>query len=287
MILALVAFVGGVWRTVFMDNLFTSIHTFNELWKKGLYACGTCRAGRGMPKDLEKASGATKRSGDVKWRMGKMQDGGSVTAAQWFDSGPCCVLSTRHPPEQKDVLRHKPGQKERVPVPSLLCYDEYNKHMGAVDLADHKRAMLTCRQRTHKWWLCVFYWILDSAVINANVVRNLKKDELGIKGFGGREFVEELVDGLRHEALCEEEDAAAAVRAGKKMKGNFDRLVGRHFPANFGGKGKRCVVCAEYFAGDAAGNKKTPYGCKQCGEHMHIECFEAWHTQLRPVSGKS
>lgn len=125
--------------------------------------------------------------------------------------------------------------------------------------------------------------LLDSAVINANVVRKAKKEELGIKGFGNREFLEELAEDLYFEAKQQKaEDAMAEMQ----VKGTLDRLIlgyFAHFPCVFEKKGV-CLVCRD--DGKVKQKLHVLWGCEQCELHMHLECFKAYHTQQHPRSGK-
>ena len=60
---------------------------------------------------------------------------------------------------------------------------------------------------------------------------------------------------------------------------------GRHFVGTSNGPENRgnCVLC--YMTMPCKqGEKRVQHYCKQCGMWMHIECFEAWHTQAKPVS---
>jgi Transposase IS4 len=52
-----------------------------------------------------------------------------------------------------------------LPIPAAI--DDYNHHMGGVDIADQLRAGFSTQQRGVKPWRPLFYWLLDSAIINA------------------------------------------------------------------------------------------------------------------------
>jgi ribosomal protein L37AE/L43A len=280
MILQLSSVVSGEWRTIYMDNLFTSVQTFNALHSMSILACGTVRAGRGLPLWLEKGQKSVQSPGEVVWSYGEMRDGGHVLGSIWFDSGECCLLSTRHRANVFNVKRKVAGSSQRVDRASLKAYEDYNKFMGGVDLADQKRSMLTCRRRSYKWYWAVIWWLLDSAVINANVVRDAKCAELGMKKCVNREFMEDLVEDLRFEA--QQTKIEQLVRQ-QVASGLPDRLIFRHFECNFEKRGA-CVVCKQ----DKKVRKTTSiyHGCEQCGLHMHHECFKAYHTQQHPKSGK-
>jgi hypothetical protein len=52
-----------------------------------------------------------------------------------------------------------------LPIPSAI--NDYNNHMGGVDIADQLRAGFSTQQRGMKPWRPLFYWLLDSTIINA------------------------------------------------------------------------------------------------------------------------
>jgi hypothetical protein len=63
------------------------------------------------------------------------------------------------------------GCKERykhtrlLPIPVTI--DDYNHHMGGVDIADQLRAGFLTQQRGVKLCRPLFYWLLDSTIVNA------------------------------------------------------------------------------------------------------------------------
>jgi hypothetical protein len=52
-----------------------------------------------------------------------------------------------------------------LPIPSAI--DDYNHYIGGVDIADQLRAGFSTQQRGVKPWRPLFYWLLDSTIINA------------------------------------------------------------------------------------------------------------------------
>jgi len=54
-----------------------------------------------------------------------------------------------------------------VPVPYPKIVQEYNTHMGGVDLADMFIALYRTNMKTHKWYMALFSQMLDLSVNNA------------------------------------------------------------------------------------------------------------------------
>ena len=52
-----------------------------------------------------------------------------------------------------------------LPIPKAI--DDYNHHMGGVNIADQLRASFSTQQRGVKPWKPLFYWLLDTTIINA------------------------------------------------------------------------------------------------------------------------
>ena len=51
--------------------------------------------------------------------------------------------------------------------------EEYNKYMGGVDLADQRRLHSNCTlMGQHRWWLKLFFYLLDVGTANALVLYN-------------------------------------------------------------------------------------------------------------------
>jgi hypothetical protein len=65
-----------------------------------------------------------------------------------------------------------------LPIPGAI--DDYNHHMGRVDIADQLQAGFSTQQRGFKPWRPLFYWLLDSAIINAfRLSEHRRKAKLG------------------------------------------------------------------------------------------------------------
>ncbi|MGR0295472.1 hypothetical protein ACUWCL_28980, partial [Klebsiella pneumoniae] len=43
----------------------------------------------------------------------------------------------------------------------------YNENMGGVDLFDQLMAVYTTSGKSRRWWMRLFYYLLDAAVVNS------------------------------------------------------------------------------------------------------------------------
>jgi Transposase IS4 len=136
-----------------------------------------------------------------------IQDNGRVLCSVWQDSNKVGFLSTVHdgtewivrnrkktkttstqaaitkepfaifnpPPGCKDSFEHS----RLLPIPGQI--DDYNHHMGGVDIADQLRAKFANWPRGVKPWKPLFYWLLGTSMTNAYILWNYeRKARLGL-----------------------------------------------------------------------------------------------------------
>jgi hypothetical protein len=126
-------------------------------------------------------------------------------------------------------------------------------------------------------------------MINAHILRNAHVGEKQ----PGKQFWMQTVNGLFESAESEgacEAGAAAQDFSPKRHKTNdlkVGRLSGRsaHYLGKLKGQRSNCKLSMFYCAvGTPAYKAKTSYFCKQCGDWLHFECFEEYHSKTQPVS---
>jgi len=290
--LTLCRHIRGVYRTLYMDNLFASSRVLVEMLRMRTYGCGTCRKGKGLPAFMERGTCKLTEPGTSI----VVQGPNYLTGVAWFDSGVATALSTAHDGFEATVKRKVKGHKDRLERKTVDVFEAYNAHMGAVDQADQMRAYITARLRAFKWWHPVFYWILDSACINAFA---LWKDVIPGKT-KMRDFIDDVIDGLFESRLklvenSQDEEVVKAQEAQHKQKRvsgkkkivglGLERLLGKHFPVYTPQKRKRCVLCCHtYGSNSKMADYKCSYYCELCEKHLHLECFGHYHTKAEPKS---
>ena len=145
----------------------------------GIYMTGTLMKNR-IPKELTiaKTSKEFKQMsrGDYRYHLynyelkGKTEQAGLVC---WKDRDVvyCITNSTTTVDSDKCFRRSQDGLLE---IGRPMVISEYNKYMGGVDLADMKR--LHCNSTImgqNRWWLKIFFYLLDVGTSNANVLFNM------------------------------------------------------------------------------------------------------------------
>ncbi|CAG8728662.1 2479_t:CDS:2, partial [Cetraspora pellucida] len=165
---------------IYMDNYFTSIPLFQYLRQINIGACGTIRkTSSGFPKEL-KVDKNIKFNWDI--RSGIITN--SALVVFWQDNGPVTMLTTIHGlvgDEWKvERERQRPREtstnavkvrtvfgtesKKKLKIPRVI--DDYNNYMNGVDVADQLRSYYSMQQTTRRNWMPLFFWLLDTAIIN-------------------------------------------------------------------------------------------------------------------------
>jgi hypothetical protein len=204
------------------------------------------------------------------------------------------------------------GRTDKVELPCPLPFAEYNMNMGAIDDFDCLLSFLSVRLRSRKWWHAIFYFLIDTATINAlHLWRQHNADEAEeqsrrvwvgalieeiIHKFGDREGCK-WTEGIEEEEVedwNEDDERPAKKPAGRggshqgmarcsEVLAGEARLTGRHFPWKRLNRGI-CVLCY-HTRKDKEGQKQVMWMCEQCKVMLHVpECFKEWHTKKNPKS---
>ena len=166
---------------VAFDNFFSSFQLLQELQKNQIYATATVRSNRlELPVIARKP--ARMERGQFKWRS---RD--NVSYVQWMDTKHVHVISTAFSPtDTSDVnRRQKDGTLSTVTCPSSVI--QYTARMGGVDRFDERRSHYSVSRRSRKWWLRIFYFLLDSCIVNAYVLYTAVHPEIELSMLKFRE----------------------------------------------------------------------------------------------------
>ena len=132
-------------------------------------------------------------------------------------------------------------------------------------LADQMVLYYGFAHRSIKWWKCVFFHILDTCIVNANILYNATSVKL--------EFRRAVAEGL----LCNYEAAKVRHRAQDPQLPLC--LKEQAFPEPIPDNSRPdCQVCSNKAAGRRG---QTSYRCKLCNTPLCLYlCFEKYHTLL-------
>ena len=169
--------------TVYRDNYFTSIPLFKELRSCGYGAVGTTRPHANLPESFKVLK--TSYAKALEWNTLVARVVEDTLCLAWQDNNVVLALSTVHTVHQVDdfvaKIRKRPAKTstngrivrdvfkeehtKELYIPRFI--DDYNHHMGGVDLANQFREVYETHRATQRNWWPLFYWLLDMAYINA------------------------------------------------------------------------------------------------------------------------
>lgn len=88
----------------------------------------------------------------------------------WMDTKVVNFLSTAFHPKNKVTCKRtqKDGSKQEVSCP--LGIVECIKRMGRVERFDQKRGTYPVARRSRRWWMRIFYFLIDAAITNAHIL---------------------------------------------------------------------------------------------------------------------
>jgi hypothetical protein len=249
---------GGVNRTLYFDNLYTSPALCDQLLQMGIRSCGTCRSNRAkMPPHISEIKDALAKGEMKAWQRGQL---GCLV---WHDSQPVTFLSTHL---RVDRLTTIPSVDDRPALTRPTVAVDYNFNKGHVDQVDQLRSYYVVQRRGRRTWPALAWWLLDMCISNAYKLWSVDHNtETGLLHFreqlltqiaaaypSPRTHVQPTVPGVVH-----------------------PRFVG-HWP-EIHDMLRACVHCSR-------GRKRpsrTYYRCAVCGEHLHpAPCFGAYHDRL-------
>jgi hypothetical protein len=95
------------------------------------------------------------------------------------------------------LRRNKDGTRSSVSCPESV--QRYNSYMGGVDMFDARRKTYSCSRKSRKWWLRLFYFLLDAAVTNAYI---LYKESNHTPALTMKEFVLKICECLVASTNC-------------------------------------------------------------------------------------
>ena len=162
---------------LFFDNWFSTLELIVYLCRLGIWAVGTIRSNRtaGCPvmsnKDLESQS-----RGAMDHRV---DNNSGLIVVKWADNKIVELTSNYvgiEPVDAVDRWSKKDGSRVDVPCPQIV--KQYNKAMGGVDLADMLIALYRIPARTKRWYLKIFWHMVDIAKVNAWILYKRQYQQL-------------------------------------------------------------------------------------------------------------
>ena len=204
---------GYIYR-IYLDNYFTTIPLFEELRIIKIGAAGTTRPhaqGNQWPPLLKRLKDISKK---VPYNTICAIPVGNVLCLGWQDNNMVFGLTTIHtvnqPTDLIERMRKRPrktstnaaivrpvfGDSHRKVIAIPRFIDEYNHHMGGVDIANQHRAAYEVHQRALRSWWPLWAWSIDVAIVNAFKMQSILLKQEGLQANTHLKFREELYEGL-------------------------------------------------------------------------------------------
>jgi hypothetical protein len=171
--------------TPYLDNYFTSISLFKILRDQGIGACGTTRSTAAGPDFPALIKQLKDHASHITWNTICAIEVRKVLCLAWQDNNLVLGLSTVHTVDKSTDLverdRKRPSKTstnaaqvrpifgdshtKKLFIPNYI--DDYNHHMGGVDIANQLRESYETHRRTFRSWWPLFMWVIDAAAVNA------------------------------------------------------------------------------------------------------------------------
>ncbi|XP_046396458.1 piggyBac transposable element-derived protein 3-like [Ischnura elegans] len=264
---------------VYADNFFSSLPLVRKLKEIGVWYVGTCRENR-LKDAVKKLKDVKdiKKGGRGSSSIATSSDG--ITVARWFDNNVVHTISSYAgiQPMGK-AKRWCKRNKEYVDVNRPVSIEIYNKHMGGVDLMDSLVALYRNDIRNSRWYMRIFYHMLNVAVVNAWLLwrksNNVPIDLL--------EFKSRVANGLIFSGK-----AAQSRKRGRSNSTSPSSLPTKKKPSHKVIDELRLSKCGHYPKKIESNNanrcrdkrctSKTRYMCGTCLVPLCPDCFESFHS---------
>jgi len=259
---------------LYIDNFYTSPELLVHLLAYHTLAVGTVRSNRKhMPARLKPTIT------DVEVGQTRFLQSHGVTVSRWKDKRDVFVASTVHGKSLTEVTRRakKDGryQVEVVQKPTAVC--DYNANMIGVDVFDQMLAYRDIVRRYMRWWLNVFWRLIDIAILNAFALWKLKHyPEPAARPHSKHLHMQFRLALAQSLVRAQVEERGGVHQAPRNQRTN--PLKHHCCPTKFE-TAKQCVVCNKV-------SSKTFYGCSLCDEqvrvHPNTKCAFFLHTSAQP-----
>ena len=119
----------------------------------------------------------------------------NVLCARWQDNAGVFIMTTIHDLNDGVVTNRRRPKKCNAAVRGVfgtdvrkfltipLMIDDFNHHMGGVDIADELRSYYYTQLTSRRSWLPLFYWLLDTALVNSYILYRMYKPAVSHKRF--------------------------------------------------------------------------------------------------------
>ena len=136
-------------------------------------------------------------------------------------------------------------------------FEDYNKHMGGVDLYDQFVSTYRVCISSKKWWCPFFAWAVNASMANAwNLFHTVQKQKVGML-----EFQREVMTILAYKP-------AKSLAFPRYVASNVKLDTKNHILVKGTSKYCRCKHCGG----------RSIHLCQKCNVALHPDCFKDYHS---------
>lgn len=167
---------------LFFDNWFCSIDLQVQLEKMKIHSIGTVKSSR-LPNCTFTDDKTMKGKGRGTFEEKETKhDGVNLRVVKWHDNRSVHLLSTyaaAHPTTLVKRWDKKTQKMVEVVRPNIVSI--YNKSMGGVDLLDSLIALYRTKVRSKKWYLRLFFHMMDMVMVEAWLLYKRDSTNCGVQ----------------------------------------------------------------------------------------------------------
>lgn len=266
---------------LYIDNFYSSLKLFQDLFTQGCFCTGTVRDNRigNSKKCQSKILPKNAPRGSSKWYRD-----GQLVYVKWKDTKEVTIMSTYWQATGTNTVKRKKKSDgsyvvQNVNIPPPIA--DYNQNMGGVDLSDQLIKYYNAVKKTKKWWKVLFYHFIDMSIVNGFILYKMSEGTLDQKSFR-QEIAQTLVQDYIYEV--------ASPQAGRPTRST---VRAKHCPiplvspteivdkCDRATSGKRnCKLC---YAKEKQ-QQRTPWKCSECRVPLCLQldrnCFQEWHLAI-------
>lgn len=249
---------------IFVDNFFNSLSLLGDLKEVNLNCVGTIRSDRIEKAPLKDLKKEARGSYDA---LADSQAG--LTLVRWRDNSDVTVatnMSVEGVQGLSSCKRWSKNVKKEVVYPMPTIVNEYNKHMGGVDMFDQQRALYRIKIRKKCWYWPLIRFMLNGSVVNAWMLFRYKEKNISLI-----DFTRKIVIALLSSANLPVKPGPSPVPPRRTALVPLEvRFDGRDHLVDGIEKPRRCGNC----------HKSASFCCLKCNVGLHPKgCFVAFHTR--------
>lgn len=288
------------------DNLFVTIPLIKLFRERGTATTGTTRVRGGIGNKFVSLKKEDDRKDFIPWgtthsRPTKDQ---KVMHFAWKDNALVLLLSTYFDGLEEDIprMRRCPSTtsssaktarvpfagefSEELPIPQFI--DDYNHHMGGVDIGDRLRASYNWDRRTRRggWRAIAFLFLLEVCITNSYQLwrQNHKENHLDFRHLLCESFFLNYSRNVsfKSQPVSVSQDLSPLLPLTKHLRVHRSK---RGWCAFCSSTKRKAILTIDYSHQRVERKCKNIYGCEECNVPLCKEgdCWDQWHRMYREV----